>query len=305
MPVTELRRRATSPCPKTLKARLREIALPLVGARSTAKDRGDRRPGPGLEAYLRDSGEFGYTLEMDVVDPGARPGRGLPGQPQGAIASTSPAHWPCLLALGRHPVADGQRVQGGRLERADRVMNVRQKHAHSWVEAYVGKVRASRTETTRALDHPRPHTRRRPRRVGRPGRRRCRDFRPFTDMVRYIWVFYIVGYDRRPAESPPLRPDPADRRRRCVTGYATIWELAARAFVEALQLPDISSLHQRPGFPRLVPRALALAVLGSCWLWAGQAAVAAGGAGRPTSSAASAGHPLLPPAGPDARRLRA
>ena len=59
--------------PETLKARFREIAAAAGRAHARRGDRGDQRQGRALEIYLRDSGEFGYTLEMNVVDPSLDP----------------------------------------------------------------------------------------------------------------------------------------------------------------------------------------------------------------------------------------
>ena len=73
-----------------------------------------------LEAFLRDSGQFSYTLQMDVMDRSARPGRRLPGQPQGGTLRILRQRTGAVAAVDRHPVPHGQRLQGGRLERADR-----------------------------------------------------------------------------------------------------------------------------------------------------------------------------------------
>src|SRR5271157_3295133 len=56
--------------PETLKARFRKIALPLVQhlpAEGTEEAVSARAR--ALESHLRDSGKFGYTLEMNVIDP--------------------------------------------------------------------------------------------------------------------------------------------------------------------------------------------------------------------------------------------
>ena len=54
--------------PRTCKSRLRAIAEPIVANIEAEGPRASRRRARALEAYLRDSGEFSYTLQMDVVD---------------------------------------------------------------------------------------------------------------------------------------------------------------------------------------------------------------------------------------------
>ena len=82
--------------------------------------------------------------------------------------------------------------KGGDWNELTQSMNVRQKHAHSWVEAYVG-VDERNNPIWITLD-PTPGTDR-DESVAQVGGI-ATSFRPFTDMVRYIWVFYILGYDR-------------------------------------------------------------------------------------------------------------
>src|SRR5262249_15178573 len=72
------------------------------------------------------------------------------------------------------------------------VLNVRQKHAHSWAEAYIG-VGPQHLPTWITLD-PTPATER-DRSIARVGGMMS-TFRPLTDFMRYIWVFYIVGFIR-------------------------------------------------------------------------------------------------------------
>ena len=185
--------RACRAVPETLTAQLREIAQPIVEADSRPSDR--RRPCQALESYLRDSGEFGYTLQHRTsVDPKLDPVVDfLVNRKEGHceyFASAPDAAAP----LDRHPRADGQRLQGGRLERASAgCMNVRQKHAHSWVEAYLGR-RARRRHRRSGSPSTRPHASERDHSVGRVGGFRG-NFRQLTDLVRYVWVFYIVGYN--------------------------------------------------------------------------------------------------------------
>ena len=117
-PVDRVPRDRCSRCPTDLKARLRPIALAQRRGHPRRATSGARAA--ALERYLRESGEFRYTLQMDVGRPGPRPGRGLPGQPQGGPLRVLRQRPDAAAPLDRHPGPDGQRLQGGRLERPGR-----------------------------------------------------------------------------------------------------------------------------------------------------------------------------------------
>ena len=101
-----------------LKARLAEIALPLVKDLPGEGIAGVTRRAQALERYLRDSGKFGYTLEMRVDRFPDRSGRGFPDQPQGRTLRVFLQRPLLAPAIHRHSRADRQRLQGGRLERS-------------------------------------------------------------------------------------------------------------------------------------------------------------------------------------------
>ena len=91
-----------------------------------------------LESYLRDSGQFHYTLEMGVNDARLDPVEDfLVNRKKGHCEYFSSA-----LALLLRSIDIPTRVvngfKGGDWNDLTQSMNVRQKHAHSWVEAYVG-----------------------------------------------------------------------------------------------------------------------------------------------------------------------
>ena len=222
-----------------------------------------------LESYLRDSGEFGYTLEMDVVDPSLDPVEDfLVNRKQGHCEYFASAL--ALLLCGRSTSRRGMvnGFKGGDWNELTQTMNVRQKHAHSWVEAYVGSRRAEQP----ALDHSRPDAGHRPRRIGRPGRRRRRELPPVTDMVRYVWVFYILGFDcsrQNRLFYAPITVMVQKVRR----GYATLWELSRRAFAQLFNFQSISSFISIRGF---LVSFLVLSLVAAAWqaaALAGQAAV--------------------------------
>ena len=93
-----------------------------------AAGRDDRRPrartaiaarARTLESYLRDSGEFSYTLQMDVNDRQLDPVEDFLVNRKKGHCEYFASALALLLRSDRHPVAHGQRLQGGRLERPD------------------------------------------------------------------------------------------------------------------------------------------------------------------------------------------
>ncbi|HEX3447566.1 MAG TPA: DUF3488 and transglutaminase-like domain-containing protein, partial [Isosphaeraceae bacterium] len=177
--------------PEELREPLRRIALPLV-----AKIDGEGRDGVlararALESYLRDSGQFSYTLQMDVKDRRVDPVEDF-------LVNRKEGHceyFASALALLLRSVNIPSRVvngfKGGDWNDLTQTLNVRQKHAHSWVEAYAG-LGEDRLPEWITLD-PTPSTERQ-QSIAQVGGL-AGNFRPITDVIRHIWVFYIVGFD--------------------------------------------------------------------------------------------------------------
>ncbi len=81
--------------------------------------------------------------------------------------------------------------KGGDWNEIAQVLSVRQKHAHSWVEVYVSPGPGQHPIWV-SLD-PTPAGERNEAVASVGGF--ASNFRLITDLVRYIWVFYIVGYN--------------------------------------------------------------------------------------------------------------
>ena len=183
-----------------------------------------------LEWYLRESGRFSYTLKLDVVDSTIDPVEDfLVNRKEGHCEYFASALVLMLRSVGI-PSRMVNGFKGGDWNTLARILSVRQKHAHSWVEAYLGDVTGgeakqgtaardarlgpSRTSNARpiwlALD-PTPALER-DRSIAQVGGLTGR-FRTVTDLIRYVWVFYVVGYD-------------SDRQSRLV--YTPIRELATK-----------------------------------------------------------------------------
>jgi transglutaminase-like putative cysteine protease len=187
--------------PGPLSERLQAIAQPIVES-IPPEDLAARAR--ALEAYLRDSGEFGYTLQMNVFDSSIDPILDF-------LVNRKEGHceyFASALALLLRSVGIPSRVvngfKGGDWNEMGQVLSIRQKHAHSWVEAYVGEKLVDRgvidgepkppvTLPDWITLDPTPGTARNQSVAQVSGF--AGNFRQITDFIRYIWVFYIAGFN--------------------------------------------------------------------------------------------------------------
>jgi hypothetical protein len=137
--------------------------------------------------------------------------------------------------------------KGGDWNELTQTMNVRQKHAHSWVEAYAGLGSgpgSNHLPIWITLD-PTPAAERE-RSVAQVGGV-VGYFRPLTDVIRHLWVFYIVGYDgerqNRLVYTPMLQMIGWVREKASEMG-----RLIKRWFAVLFNFKDISSLISLRGF---------------------------------------------------------
>ena len=108
-----------------------------------------------------------------------------------------------LAPLDRHPGPVVNGFKGGDWNELTQTLNVRQKHAHSWVEAYLGPDRKGTPDLVTLDPTPAGERNESVAQVGGL----AGSFRLFTDLIRYIWVFYIVGYNADRQELPVYAPD--------------------------------------------------------------------------------------------------
>ena len=181
--------------PNGLHGPLKAISDPIL-----AKLRPEVRNAPleqarALERYLRD-GEFTYTLKMGVVDRDIDPVLDfLKNRKEGHCEYFASALTLMCRAEGI-PARLVNGFKGGDWDELGRVLHVREKHAHSWVEVLVGFERGLPIWET--LD-PTP-SRQRAEVVAQVGASSMR-YRYFTDKIRTQWVFYVVGFDSDRQES--------------------------------------------------------------------------------------------------------
>ncbi len=178
--------------PIALKQKLRSIALPLVEKipPSAVADRARK-----LESYLLDTKVFTYTLQQDVGDPNLDPVEDfLINRKQGHCEYFASA-LALLLRSIDIPARMVNGFKGGDYNDITGVLTVRQKHAHSWVEAYLGRTpgRENRQLPIWITLDPTPPNER-DESVAKVGGIPA-SFRTFTDLVRYVWIFYIVGFN--------------------------------------------------------------------------------------------------------------
>ncbi|MFO0889582.1 MAG: transglutaminaseTgpA domain-containing protein [Isosphaeraceae bacterium] len=226
-----------------LAERLRKIALPVVEGLGDGDAEGLKLRARALESYLRDNRNFSYTLQMDIVDSKIDPVEDfLVNRKKGHCEYFGSALALLLRSIGI-PARMINGFKGGDWNELTQSMNVRQKHAHSWVEAYLGQTREGyplwiTLDATPAAD--------REESVAQVGGM-ATSFRPFTDLVRYVWVFYILGYDSQRQNRlfyEPIRMVVHKVRE----GYATIWKLARTGFAGLFNFNTLGSFISLRGF---------------------------------------------------------
>lgn len=185
-PRGELRATLTS-VPDKLKTDLVNLATPLLQNVSPLDTEARART---LEAHFLDPAIYAYTLEQTRVDPNIDPVLDfLKNRKEGHCEYYASSLTLMLRAAGI-PARLVNGFKGGDWNSLGQVMYVREKYAHAWVEAWVstGPDDAGRWIT---LD-PTPSNERQAsiQNVGVLGA-----IQQVTDFIRYVWVFYIIGFD--------------------------------------------------------------------------------------------------------------
>ncbi len=174
--------------PQPIRAPLAEIAERQL--QEIPRDAPLRRA-RALEQYLRSSGYFRYSLHLSMVDPKLDPVIDfLANRRSGHCGYFASALTLLLRSIGL-PARMVNGFKGGDWNDIAAVLNVRQKHAHSWVEVFV-RPGPDQSPVWVTLD-PTPAGERNEAVASVGGF--ASNFRLVTDLVRYIWVFYIVGYN--------------------------------------------------------------------------------------------------------------
>ena len=195
-----------------------------------------------LDRYLRDPASgFSYSLAMDSVDPSIDPVVDF-------LLNRKEGHceyFASALALLIRAVDIPARVvngfKGGDYNAVAGLTTVRQKHAHSWVEALV-EPRLPRGNRAFWLTLDPTPADQRNESIAKVGGM-IGNFRQLTDLIRYIWVFYIVGFN-------------AERQNRFLYGpiLALLREarrgfgMIGQALLNLLHFPSLDSFFSVRGF---------------------------------------------------------
>ncbi len=231
--------------PEDLKARFSKIALPII-QQIPEENRAGRAK--ALEEYFSISGKFSYTLRMNVVDPSLDPVEDfLINRKEGHCEYYASALTLLLRSVGI-PARMVNGFKGGDWNGLTQVMNVRQKHAHSWVEAYMGE----RVEPSESMSvpiwitlDPTPMLER-SESVARVGGITT-NFRQITDLIRYIWIFFVVGYNSE--RQTRLVYGPAQELIRWAKdGFAMMWQAMRPAILNLLHFKDFGQFISVRGF---------------------------------------------------------
>ena len=244
-----------------LRARLRAIAEEQVRGISEADTRARAE---ALADYLRGSGRFQYTLKLDVVDPEIDPVLDFLVNRKAGHCEFFASALTLMLRSIEIPARMVNGFKGGDYNTMSGATTVRQKHAHSWVEVLIGVSSGPGTENLPiwlTLD-PTPANQRN-QSVAQVGGL-ATNFRQLTDLVRYIWIFYIVGFNAERQDRflyAPIRALIAEARR----GF----EIMGRAIREVLHFPSVESFFSLRGFVVSFVALLVLVGLARLATWLG------------------------------------
>jgi transglutaminase-like putative cysteine protease len=194
-----------------------------------------------LERYLRD-GEFLYSLRMGVTDPSIDPIEDFLFNRKEGHCEYFASALTLLLRTAGIPARMVNGFKGGDYNGLAGMLYVRQKHAHSWSEALIG--RSGRSPIWKTLDATPARQRAEVlAQVGGIGSR----MRPATDFLRYLWVFYVVGFDSARQDRiiyGPIRALFAEAR----NGFVIMAAVARRVFAWLLDFPSFASVFSVRGF---------------------------------------------------------
>ena len=235
--------------PAELRRKIRPIALEQTKGLNDGDAQGKAAT---LERYLRDSDQFHYTLQMARTDAGVDPVEDFLVNRKTGHCEYFASALTLLLRSIDIPTRMVNGFKGGDYNAISGLTTVRQKHAHSWVEALVGKDLEQRPLWA-TLD-PTPADQRNAS-VAQVGGL-ASNFYQITDFVRYVWIFYVVGFNSERQDRflyGPIRALILEAQR----GFAIMGE-GIRRF---LHFPSVESFFSLRGFSVSFGALLLLVVL--------------------------------------------
>jgi hypothetical protein len=188
-PMGEARRDQWLEIPESIREALGEVAAGVLGEQ---RGRSAEVRARALERYLRDDGGFFYSLRMEESPSGDDPVVDFLTRRKEGHCEYFASALTLLLRTQGIPARMVNGFKGGDWDDLFRVMTVREKHAHSWVEAFIGQSEFGRPVWL-VLD-PTPG-RQREQVVARVGSMPVQ-FRSVSDAIHHAWLFYVVGLNQ-------------------------------------------------------------------------------------------------------------
>jgi transglutaminase-like putative cysteine protease len=235
---SELYLRRLVSIPPALKRQLRPLALAQVKELPETDRKGRAEV---IEHYLRDSGEFQYSLVMEHLDPSLDPVEDFVFNRKAGHCEYFASALTLMLRSIDIPARMINGFKGGDYNAIARVTTVRQKHAHSWVEALVDRTKDSDQFPVWVTLDPTPSEQRNAS-VAKVGGI-ANNFYQVTDFVRYIWVFYVVGFNSDRQDRFLYRPI-RDLIKEAERGFSLMGEAVRRW----LHFPSFESFFSLRGF---------------------------------------------------------
>ncbi len=217
-----------------------------------------------LESYLRD-GPYRYSLNMSVVNPAIDPVEDFLFNRREGHCEYFASALALMLRTAHIPARLVNGFKGGDWNPLARILYVRQKYAHSWVEALVGRD-AFGLPIWKVLD-PTP-ARQRDELIAQVGGLSSR-LHLATDFIRYIWVFYVVGFDSMRQERLIYGPIKA-LFTEAAHGFALIAGMLLALLWWLVDFPTARSFFSVRGFSFTVIVLLALAAAIPFLRWLGR-----------------------------------
>lgn len=224
--------------PESLRERFRALALEQVGHIPAENVRARAE---GLEHFLRDTGRYTYTLKMDRVDPDDDPVADFLLNRKAGHCEYFASALTLLLRSIDIPARMVNGFKGGDHNAIAGMITVRQKHAHSWVEALMGPSEEFQYEPLWITLDASPADQRNET-VARVGGV-SGYFRQVTDLIRYLWVFYVIGFNSERQDR--LLYGPIGR---LVEDAKNGFRIMADALRSLLHFPSVGSFFSLRGF---------------------------------------------------------
>lgn len=123
--------------PKKDVRKLIQFTKELIASHPELKS--DREKAKYIESYLRDSGNFGYTLNMSIVDPTIDPVEDFLFNRKSGHCEYYASALALMLRAIKIPARVISGFKGGEEKLLSNRLEIQQRFAHSWVEAYLDK----------------------------------------------------------------------------------------------------------------------------------------------------------------------